>query len=184
MKIVPLTDSREPVRQLAERTQQYLDRLSERYPVEFQGLLLTLKPVVNMGARAGTAQCRQTRSGNAEYMVRYNLALYQRDPSAFLEITVPHEVAHIATFVLYPRQRIGHGAAWQAIMHEFGADPARCHRFDTDGLVRRQRRWVYRCNCPDNRHAISTRMHNAIQRGQRRCCVTCGSVIRFSSHPV
>jgi len=45
--------------------------------------------------------------------------------------TVPHELAHLITFQLFPRAK-PHGFTWQSIMADwFHLDPLRCHYYDT-----------------------------------------------------
>ena len=97
--------------------------------------------------------------------IRYNPYILARYFDEGLAETVPHEVAHYATDVLYGLGTIRpHGPEWQALMRALGATPRASARFDLTGIpVRRQRRFSYRCNC--STYQLSTRRHNRAQRG-------------------
>lgn len=113
-----------------------------------------------------------------EALIRYNLAMAQRQPEDFLAQTVPHEVAHVVCRALYPKAR-AHGPEWRGLMRFFGIErPARCHGFDTGPVFSHaQRRWGYRCDC--RQHQLSTTRHYRIVRGRARYqCRHCGSELR------
>ncbi len=123
------------------------------------------------GRAAGMYRVRQGRR-----CIRYNPYILARYFDEGLAETVPHEVAHYATDVLYGLENIRpHGAEWQALMRALGATPRATAKYDLTGIpVRRQRRFVYRCSC--STHQLSTRRHNRIHRDSaaylcRRCRV-------------
>lgn len=124
------------------------------------------------GKSAG--QVRHQADGSL--LIRYNLGIASLQPEAFLEQTVPHEVAHVVTWLLHGRRARPHGAEWQAVMHHLGiASPRRCHDFDMPP-VRRQRRWPYRCAC--RVHQLSTTRHRRVQtQGIRYHCSACGTAL-------
>jgi SprT protein len=127
------------------------------------------------GSNAG--QLRQYRNG--ALVIRYNLAMAEQQPEAFIAETVPHEVAHVVTWVCHGRVR-PHGPEWQAVMRWFGfRQPRRCHVFDEPAEGRRQRRWAYRCDCRE--HQLSTTRHNRAQRGLHYVCRVCGSTLCYQS---
>jgi SprT protein len=126
------------------------------------------------GASAG--QVRQYRDGRL--VIRYNLAMAEGQPEAFISQTVPHEVAHVVTHICHGKVR-PHGPEWQRVMAWFGFDdPERCHAFEQPAGARRgQRRWDYRCDC--RVHQLSTTRHNRARRGLDYVCRACGSALRF-----
>lgn len=126
------------------------------------------------GASAG--QLRLYRNGTL--VIRYNLAMAEAQPEAFVAQTVPHEVAHAITHVCHGKVR-PHGPEWRGVMAWFGFDEAeRCHSFAQPAAARRgQRRWSYRCDCRG--HQLSTTRHNRAQRGLDYVCRSCGSVLRY-----
>lgn len=128
------------------------------------------------GKAAGQVAWRQ-----GETRIRYNLDMAERQPEAFIQQTIPHEVAHVVTRLLYPKAR-PHGPEWRSVMAYLGiTEPQRCHSFHTANTPsKRQRRWPYRCACRD--HQLSSTRHNRIQRGQSRyLCRHCGNPLRLDA---
>lgn len=123
------------------------------------------------GRAAG--QARFTPAGGME--IRYNLAIATLQPDQFLRETVPHEVAHVVTWLLHGQRVRPHGSEWQAIMRHLGVDhPRRCHDFQMPPL-RRQRKWPYHCACAT--HQLSTTRHRRAQQGTRYQCKACGTIL-------
>ena len=122
------------------------------------------------GRSAG--QMRIDAKGHPE--IRYNLGMATLQSEEFLREVVPHEVAHLVTWLQYGDRARPHGAEWQSVMRYFGIEtPRRCHDFKMDESIRQQRRWAYRCNCRE--HTLSTTRHNRAQRGTRYHCAACGA---------
>lgn len=130
-----------------------------------------------VGRAAGMYQVR-----GRQRVIRYNpyvFALYPRDS---LEVTVPHEVAHYVTDMLFGMGRVRpHGAQWQSVMRAMGADPRVTAAYDLSGIpVRRQRRFVYRCACRE--HRLSACRHNRIRSGATRySCRACGGELFYAT---
>ncbi len=121
------------------------------------------------GRAAGMYRVRQGRR-----CIRYNPYILARHFDDGLAETVPHEVAHYATDVLYGLGNIRpHGVEWKALMCALGATPRATASYDLTGIpVRRQQRFSYRCSC--STHRLSTQRHNRVHRGSaayicRRC---------------
>ena len=129
------------------------------------------------GRAAGMYQVR-----GAQRVIRYNPHLFARYPRDSIEVTVPHEVAHYVTDMLFDmRQLRPHGAQWRAVMHDMGVDPCVTADYDLAGIpVRRQRRFVYRCLCRE--HRLSACRHNRIRRGARRySCRSCDGELIYDT---
>lgn len=58
--------------------------------------------------------------------------LYQIDSKEILEQTVPHELAHQASWNIYKAP--GHGAEWKRIMNAFGLEATRCHSIGNEKI--------------------------------------------------
>ena len=101
-------------------------------------------------------------------MIRYNPWLFAKYFEENLASTVPHEVAHYVSDLLYGLKRIRpHGREWKQIMQLFNADDSRTHQFDLDGIPQKQsRRYTYVCACRE--HEVSTLRHNRICSGLYR----------------
>ena len=125
----------------------------------------------------------QARFGpHAPWLIRYNPILLAGNPQAFIAETVPHEVAHLATFARYGRGIRPHGPEWQGIMRLLGAEPRRCHDYDVSATPgRRMRRFDYHCDCRD--HQLSSVRHNRAQAGQTYICRSCAQPLRPGRRP-
>ena len=115
------------------------------------------------------------RVSKRQRQIRYNPYLFAKYFDDNLAVTVPHEVAHYITDLIYGLSNIRpHGAEWQSLMRAFGADTSRTCSYDLEGIpVRTHRRYPYRCSCTT--HQLTTRRHNNVHRGKTRYyCRLCG----------
>ena len=140
-------------RDCIQRAAALLDCMLQPVPVSF-----------TLSGRA--AGMYRVRHGQRE--IRYNPYIFGKYFADNLSTTVPHEVAHYATDVLYGLRNVKpHGVEWRAVMQLLGADPAVTCRYDLSGIpLVRQRRFRYRCACSS--HTISTARHNRVSSGQAR----------------
>lgn len=112
--------------------------------------------------------------------IRYNPYLFAKYFDENLADTVPHEVAHYVTDMIYGLKRVQpHGNEWRQVMEVFDANPQRTHNFDLEGIPQRiHSRFTYQCNCQS--YQLTTRRHNLINNGQRRYfCRSCKSVLNL-----
>jgi SprT protein len=110
-------------------------------------------------------------------VIRFNPVLLRENGADFLARTVPHEVAHVIAFRLHGPRTRPHGHEWRQVMRVLGADPSRCHSFDTTrSSTRRLRRHLYHCACRE--HLLTSIRHNRVGAGQTYRCVACGEVLR------
>jgi SprT protein len=98
-------------------------------------------------------------------MIRYNPYLFAKYFAEGLAITVPHEVAHYVTDMLYGCANVrAHGPEWRSVMARLGAQRRPEKRLDLTGIpVRRHRRFAYQCGC--RMHQLTTRSHDRVERG-------------------
>ena len=131
-----------------------------------------VRPEVCFDLRGRTAgMVRFPRAGRP--VIRYNPGLLESEGEAFLKQVVPHEVAHLVAKILYGNRIRPHGSEWRQIMVALGANPERCHNFDTSREpVRRVRRFDYHCGC--RTHLLSSIRHNRVMRGTVYRCLACG----------
>ena len=83
-----------------------------------------LQPVqVSFALTGRAAGMYRVQGGQRE--IRYNPYIFGKYFADNLATTIPHEVAHYATDVLYGLRNVRpHGKEWRAIMQLLGADPA------------------------------------------------------------
>jgi len=88
-------------------------------------------------------------------VVHYNPILLMDNIDAFIGRTVPHELAHLITYIVFGtehttgrrRRRIVHGESWREVMRVLGAPTTRCHSYDTKAARTRRKmpRVEYTC---------------------------------------
>ncbi len=159
-----------------DATRNQLHRGAEIFAIE-------LRPVtIHFDLGGCSAGVYRNRQGNRS--IHYNPYLFAKYFGDNLATTVPHEVAHYFTDILYDLRRIRpHGAEWKQVMLALGAEPNVTGRYDLHGIpVRRQRRFRYRCGC--HIHLLTTTRHNRIHRGTASyLCRSCGEKLVYAEEP-
>ena len=168
----------EQQQQVVALTQHYVMRAGAMFNRTFASI-----PVL-FNLKGRTAGMYRVKRGQRE--IRYNPYLFAKYYDDNLAITIPHEVAHYVTDVMYGLSSIRpHGEEWRKVMQMFGADASRTCRYDLEGIpVRRLQRHEYRCGCEV--YKLSAHRHRRIQSGRTRYfCRNCGielqSEKRFAS---
>jgi SprT protein len=124
------------------------------------------------------------RVRHRERSIRYNPYIFAKYFEDNLAVTVPHEVAHYVTDILYGLHRVRpHGLEWQTVMCSLGVEPRAVGDYDLSGVpVRRQQRFTYACGCAT--HRLTTRRHNKVHRGEALyLCRRCGVPLVFAGQP-
>ena len=101
------------------------------------------------------------RRKNNHHVIRYNPYIFAKYFEDSLKTTIPHEVAHYISDMMFKKCR-PHGNEWREVMQAFGADASRTCDYDLEGIpVRVYQRHEYHCLCMT--HEITSRRHNKIQ---------------------
>lgn len=109
--------------------------------------------------------------------LRFNKILLSNNVDTFINITVPHEVAHLVADTFY-NSRQCHGKGWKSIMkYVFGLEPKRCHDYDISFCTKSRKKYTYICNCRE--HELSTTLHNRISKGSWRYCKLCHGTLKL-----
>ena len=151
---------------VVECTREYIDQAGSLFGRSFDPIEITFDI---RGKTAG-----MYRVANGKRLIRYNPFLFAKYFEDNLANTVPHEVAHYITDVLFGLKNIRpHGAEWKNIMACFGAEPTRTCTYNMDGIPTRQFRiFSYKCEC--SVHQLTSRRHNQIQlRRKTYICRKC-----------
>jgi SprT protein len=159
--------------QVASATRRCIRRAEQLFGTKFD------LPAVAFDLQGRAAGMYRVRKARRE--IRYNPYIFGKYFSDNLANTVPHEVAHYLTDVLYGFHNIRpHGREWQAVMHVLDAEPTVTCQYDLSGVpLRRQRRFRYRCDCTS--HAMSAVRHNRVQRGMGKyVCRQCRTPLVFA----
>jgi len=113
-------------------------------------------------------------------VIRYNPYVFSKYFDDNFSETIPHEVAHYVTDVLFGLKRIRpHGIEWKSVMQIFGVAANRTANYDLSGLpVRNFKKFIYHCGCQN--YELTTRRHNKILRGSGHyLCRDCGGKLLF-----
>lgn len=126
------------------------------------------------GRAAGQAVLSQRRGEVDE--LRINARMLAAHTREMIDVTVPHEVAHVAIHRCYNRRGHvkvrPHGAEWKALMAEFGVSAETCHNMPTQP-ARRLRHFPYNCGCSETVWLTSIR-HKRAMNGTVYKCRRCG----------
>ncbi len=131
---------------------------------------------VSFDLRGRAAGMYQVQRGQRR--IRYNPYIFARYFDDNLAVTVPHEVAHYVTDLLYGLRNVRpHGPEWKSVMQVLGADARVTADYDLGDIpVRRQKRYSYRCKC--STHLLSACRHNRVGRGAASyLCRKCGAPV-------
>lgn len=133
------------------------------------------------GSSAGQVQFTRRLWRVVPVAIRFNPHIAEHNRDRFIDRTVAHEIAHAVAVLVHGRKALGHGMHWRQIMNRFGQPAERCHDYDLSEVrIRRQRRFIYHCACPDEQ-LLSTVRHKRQQGGERRYyCRRCRSPLSFS----
>lgn len=113
-------------------------------------------------------------------VIRYNPFIFSKYYDDNFNETIPHEVAHYVTDVLFGLRKIRpHGSEWKSVMQVFGVAANRTASYDLANLpVRKFKKYVYNCGCQN--YELTSRRHNKILRGTGHyLCRDCGGKLLF-----
>ena len=153
---------------------QCIATIEKKYNVKFK------KPAVHYDVRGTTAG----KAWYKKWVVGFNAVLLKENVDNFIARTVPHEIAHLATELIYPhahirvgrQKRSPHGAEWASIMTALGADASRCHSYDVENArVKRRITYAYKCAGCGADLNLGPKRHAALQRGTLIWHSPCGS---------
>lgn len=126
-----------------------------------------------------------TTAGTANYVtnvINLNPILLMDNLDAYIARTIPHELSHLITNIIDPgahRSRLGkkrspHGHTWKTIMLGLGADPSRCHKYNTTN-VRTSQQYEYVCQGCGMHLMMGVKRHNKQQKnGDAYSHIGCG----------
>lgn len=178
--ITPL--STEQQQKVVAHTQRYIKQACELFELKNKPLEITF----NLKGRcAGMYRIKQRKGrffSQAQREIRYNPFIFAKYFTDNYETTVPHEVAHYVTDMLYGLKNIKpHGREWQAVMAAFNADASVTADYDLAGIpLKQQTLFSYRCDCRE--HQLTSIRHNKVKkRRYRYYCTHCKQMLHFSS---
>ncbi len=174
--ITPLSEQQQ--QQVIKETRAYIKTAEQHYALQ----LKPVEIVFNLKGRAAGMYRVHTQRGLLQRKIkrelRYNPFIFAKYFDDNFTTTIPHEVAHYVTDLIYGLRNIKpHGSEWQQIMAAFNADASVTASYDLDGIPRRQQT-LFRYYCACGEHQIGSIRHKRIQRQQRQYyCRSCKQVL-------
>lgn len=168
--IQPVTGARQE--QIIKETNNFLKSAEDYYNRVFTEI-----PVLfDLTGRA--AGMYRVKAG--QRVIRYNPYVFSKYFDDNFNETIPHEVAHYVTDMLYGLKKIRpHGSEWKAVMQVFGVAANRTANYDLSGVpVRQYHKFLYHCGCRN--FELTSRRHNKLLRGTGHyLCRDCGGKLLF-----
>jgi SprT protein len=96
------------------------------------------------------------------YALRFSIEGCEKHPQYMIDDIIPHEVAHIVCFLLYPSAS-AHGQEWKRICIALGGTAQRCHDLPLTA-VRRARTFLY--DIEGIAEELTIIRHNKLQRNK------------------
>jgi SprT protein len=118
--------------------------------------------------------------GHQKREIRYNPYIFSKYFEDNFNTTIPHEVAHYISDIVYGLKNIRpHGKEWKKIMQAFGADASVTATYDLSGIpLKKQTYFTYQCDCRE--HQLSSIRHNKIKEHRYQYfCNVCKQVIQY-----
>lgn len=78
-------------------------------------------------------------------LIKINPTYLAENPDEMINITVPHEIAHLATHTMYPHAKQAHGPEWKSVMRAIGLPPNPYHNMLIKS--RAHNSFNYKCDC-------------------------------------
>lgn len=156
---VPVLSSQQE-RAVVDEVNRYRDMAVREFTLE----LPSIEVRFDLIGRTVGMYCKK----RGERSIRFNSHVFAKYWQESLADTIPHEVAHYVSDVMFDSRSIKpHGREWQSIMHFFGVEPkTRCY-FDLSDIPQRQlKRFNYSCRC--RIHQLTAIRHNRIKAGKQR----------------
>jgi SprT protein len=169
MLIKPLDKIQQQVVRIA--TYEYIDTARQIYNIEASDI------PVNFDLKGRAAGMYRVSNNKRE--IRYNPHLFSKYYEDNISTTIPHEVAHYITDVLFGLIHIRpHGREWKAVMQDLGATPQVTSNYDLTGIpTRKLKSYSYQCGCTT--HQLSATRHNKVSRHiSRYHCKRCGTQLK------
>ncbi len=176
--IAPL--SAEQQQKIVLQTQTYIKQARELFNIKDTALDITF----NLRGRcAGMYRIKQRKGRiftHRQREIRYNSFIFAKYFDDNYATTIPHEVAHYVSDIIYGLKNIKpHGREWKTIMQAFEADASVTADYDLSGIpLKKQSKFTYHCDCRE--HQLTSIRHNKInRRKQQYYCKVCKQKLRY-----
>jgi SprT protein len=172
--------STEQQQQVVNQTRLYIKQAVDLFNLKDKTVAITFNL---KGRSAGMYRVKYSKSLiliRQQREIRYNPYIFSKYFEDNYATTIPHEVAHYVTDIIYGLKNIKpHGREWKAVMQAFGANAAVTANYDLSGIpLKKQSLYTYQCRCRD--HQLSAIRHNKIKRQRYRYyCNLCKQTLNY-----
>ena len=127
--IQPLTKENQQL--VIEQTYAYVAQAVKRYNIKSKPFEIAF----NLKGRTSGMYRVNYQLGKHTREIRYNPYIFSKYFEDSFNSTVPHEVAHYISDIIFGLRNIKpHGKEWKKIMQDFDADPAVTANYDLSGI--------------------------------------------------
>ncbi len=178
--VLPL--SAEQQQKVVNKTRAYIEQASELFNLKDKAVEISF----NLKGRCSGMYRIKYGKGRIfirkQREIRYNPYIFSKYFEDNYTTTIPHEVAHYVTDIIYGLKNIKpHGREWKAVMHAFGADASVTANYDLSGIpLKKQSLFTYQCDCRE--HQLTSIRHNKIKkRRYQYYCNVCKQTLKFKN---
>jgi len=172
--IHPLNNEKQQL--VIQETQAYIKQAADLFKVKN----VTVDITFNLKGRAAGMYRVKRKIFSHNREIRYNPYIFSKYFDDNFKTTIPHEVAHYISDLIYGLRNIKpHGREWKEIMQAFGADATVTAAYDLTGIPQRSKTlYTYQCSCRE--HQIGAIRHNRIEKkGGTYICSLCKQTLYF-----
>ena len=149
--------------EVKEKIQEWVNLWDSEFAKEFN--ITPLRPTIEFNIRGRSTGGRAWRFENR---IQFNLDWARYDFNVYAETTIPHELAHLYTYIIFNDS--GHGRVWKKVMLSVGLNPDRTNgNFGGVEPARKVKKYLYSLPCGCEFELSSVR-HNKIKRGIGYTC--------------
>ncbi|VAW55374.1 hypothetical protein MNBD_GAMMA06-1503 [hydrothermal vent metagenome] len=178
LNISPLSSNQK--QEVIRQTQNYVKQAADLFNLSIKNIDITFNL---KGRTAGMYRIKLYKKRffiQPQREIRYNDYIFSKYFDDNFATTIPHEVAHYVTDVIYGLKNIKpHGKEWKAVMFAFDADASVTANYDLSGIpLKKQSLFTYQCDCRE--HQLSSIRHNKIKKHHcQYFCRSCKKVLFY-----
>jgi len=172
------------IQPLSEKRKQHVITQTNFYIQQARALFSMQKQPVEISFKLKGRTAGMYRVQQHHREIRYNPYIFSKFFDDNISVTVPHEVAHYVTDILYGLNKIKpHGKEWKNVMKAFNADAKVTADYDLSGIpLTTLPVYTYRCSCQE--HELTSIRHNKItKRRYQYYCNTCKQLLQYQPQP-
>jgi len=177
--VQPITADQQ--QQVIEETRTYIKQAVKLFDLKNANIEI----VFNLKGRSAGMYRVKRNIFRHQREIRYNPYIFSKYFADNFKTTIPHEVAHYVSDMIYGLHNIRpHGKEWKSIMHTFGADAAVTANYDLTGIpLRNKTLFTYHCSCRE--HQLGSIRHNRIKKNRGQYyCNACKQVLQLKPEEV